>query len=388
MGTSRKKDKERKSDRSKWLGILLFVILGVICGFYSGVYIFSIGAEAAGGNPIPLFVWMIVCIYLAMLLEIIIHEGGHFIFGKISGYRFIFFRIGSLMLLKNKGKYQLKKFKIAGTGGQCLMIPPMSDSPDFPYLLYNFGGALANMIAAVISLLLNSQFTNPWVSLLLSLNFMIGIGFALINGIPMKLAGVSNDGYNVLNLGKDPMARKSFGVQLTLNGLLADGMRLRDMPEEWFEFSPETDLSNHLNCSTGVIRFSYLNDLHRFEEARELAEQLLTAPGCLEIYKNELRCELLFYELIGACREEVIKELYTKQLHKYIKVSLSSSIAKRRLMYAYELLANRNEQEAAKQLKAFEATTKSYPYTGEIESERELIDLINKAAQERKDALA
>lgn len=388
MGTSRKKDKERKSDRSKWLGILLFLILGVICGFYSGVYIFSIGAEAAGGNPIPLFVWMIVCIYLAMLLEIIIHEGGHFIFGKISGYRFIFFRIGSLMLLKNKGKYQLKKFKIAGTGGQCLMIPPMSDSPDFPYLLYNFGGALANMIAAVISLLLNSQFTNPWVSLLLSLNFMIGIGFALINGIPMKLAGVSNDGYNVLNLGKDPMARKSFGVQLTLNGLLADGMRLRDMPEEWFEFSPETDLSNHLNCSTGVIRFSYLNDLHRFEEARELAEQLLTAPGCLEIYKNELRCELLFYELIGACREEVIKELYTKQLHKYIKVSLSSSIAKRRLMYAYELLANRNEQEAAKQLKAFEATTKSYPYTGEIESERELIDLINKAAQERKDALA
>lgn len=389
MENNVKKDKGKKFNRSKLLGILVFVILGFTCGFYSGIYIYKVGAKAATGNVFPMFIWLIVCIYLAMLFQIIIHEGGHFIFGKISGYQFIFFRVGSIMLLKNKGKYQLKKFKIAGTGGQCLMVPPRSDSSDFPYLLYNFGGAIANIVAAVLSLLFNLLLSdNPWLSLFLSLNLMMGFGFALINGIPMKLAGISNDGYNALYLGKDTAARKAFGVQLTMNSLLADGQRLRDMPEEWFEFSLESDLTNHFNCSIGMARCAYLSDLHRFEEARELSERLLAAPGCLDLYKNELRCELLFYELIGACREDVIKQLYTKELKKYIKVSISASIARRRLLYGYEMLANRNEMEAAKQLKVFEATTKSYPFTGEIESERELIDIINKVNQERREAEA
>ena len=55
-----------------------------------------------------------------------------------------------------------------------------------------------------------------------------------MNGIPMRLGNVDNDGYNALCLGKSPAALRSFWLQMKINQQISRGVRLKDMPEDWF----------------------------------------------------------------------------------------------------------------------------------------------------------
>jgi hypothetical protein len=148
------------------------------------------------------------------------------------------------------------------------------------------------------------------------------------------------------------------------------------MPIDWFELPPNADLNNHIISSIRVLKCSYLHDKRQFAEAKALIEDILeNIPELTVLYQNELRCELLFYEIIDQCREDVIQQLYTKELKKYIKVTASYA-SRRRLLYAYALLVEKNEKKAQKELAAFEKIVKTSPFKADIESEKEMIALI------------
>lgn len=381
-----KKIKEIMTNNTNVFAIAIFVIIGGICGFFGGIVMGRSLKQGSGGSEaLLMFVWFVVALYLAMFLQIVIHEGGHFLFGKISGYKFCSFRIGSLMLIFDKGKYKWKKFNIAGTGGQCLMTPPEGDGYEYPYLLYNLGGSITNSIVGILSLMIYFIVPhNAYLTLFLLTLFILGIAFALMNAIPLKIAGMANDGLNAFSLGKDRQARHAFWLQLYINGLIASGTRLRDQPSHLFELPEDIDYTNTLNCSLGVMRCNYLQDIRQFEESKLLSEYMIEhAPGTLEIQKNELRCELLYFEMLGECRQDEIERMYTKKVQKYIKIT-SSYVSRKRLLYAYEVLVMKSVEGAKKQLEAFEKTAKTYPYSAEIEGEREQIEFINQIADLRK----
>jgi hypothetical protein len=216
-----------------------------------------------------------------------------------------------------------------------------------------------------------------YLSVFLGISIIIGIAFALMNGIPMYLGGLSNDGMNALSLGKDREAKRAFWLQLYINGLIANGTRLAHMSEEFFQLPDKADLNNPLICAIGALKCSYLQDKKQFDEAKEMCEYMLeNAPGLFEIHKNELRCELLFYEILGPCRREEIEKLYTKQLKKYIKAT-SLYVSRKRLMYTYALLLEGDAVKAEKELAGFEKAARVYPYEIEVQCERELIALVD-----------
>ena len=56
-----------------------------------------------------------------------------------------------------------------------------------------------------------------------------------------------------------------------------------------------------------------------FDLAKEYYENVLDkTPNIIKLYENEIKCELLFYEILNENMEKV-KELYTKELRNYIK---------------------------------------------------------------------
>jgi IS1 family transposase len=121
-------------------------------------------------------------------------------------------------------------------------------------------------------------------------------------------------------------------------------------------------------------------DKHEFAEARTFAEQTLAkAEKAVELYKNELRCELLFLEIIGQRRPEEIERWYTNDLKKYIKAS-RSQVAKSRLIYAYQKLIERNESATRKALAEFNKACLNTPYKGELVLEQELLGIIDELA--------
>ena len=327
---------------------------------------------------------LIALVALAAFLQIIIHEGGHLVFGLATGYRFSSFRVASLMLLKRDGRYELKHLSIAGTGGQCLMIPPAYTEEGFPYKLYNLGGVIANVVSALIcGLLLIPFHNNRYVMAFLASIAVIGVGYALMNGIPFGSGTVPNDGWNALHMGENPLALKSFWTQLAINAEQAAGARLKDLPAEWFFVPTDEQLQNGMIASMAILSENRLMDMHDLKGARSLIAWLDDADSKLpELYRHLMINDLAYCDLLLDSTDADISELddpTTKAILKQMK----DFPPVLRTRHAVELLAHHDRAAADKVVARFEKVARRYPYESDLEGERELMAITEVAWEQR-----
>ncbi len=357
------------------VSVLIYLLIGALCG---GLFLRY--GETLPDSFVLTMVLLLGSVYLAMAVQIAIHEAGHLVFGLLTGYRFSSYRFFSLMWIKQDGKLRFKKLNLAGTGGQCLMAPP-DWREDFPFVLYNLGGVLMNLISAALFWLL-SLIAAPTAKIFLLMGALIGLAFALLNGLPLRVGPVDNDGRNILSIRKSPAARRAFWLQMKVNERQAAGVRLRDMPEDWFSVPGDETPENSILAAVSVNRAARLMDAHRLDEAAALQDRLIAQEDLAGIYRGLLRCDRVFCELLGEGREDVLASLQTKEQTKFMK-SMKSYPSVLRTQIALALLHD-HDGAAAEKLKAeFEKIARSYPYPTDIESERELIALAEeKAVQE------
>ena len=313
-------------------------------------------------------------IIAAFFIQLIIHESGHLIFGLLSGYRFSSFRILSFLIKKEGDRLTLKKLRLSGTAGQCLMAPPDPVEGRIPYVLYNLGGVLMNLVSAVLSVLvciLIGPERKGW--LFLAVLAIAGIYLALTNGIPSGGGAVPNDGYNAVNLGKDPEAADSFWKQLKVSQKQSEGIRLKDMPEEWFRLSDGADLNNPLIAAVAVFAENRYMDCGDFSKAEEKIRLLTSEDVSLApLYRALLANDKVYIEALEKGTDTDLSPIRDKETAAILKQmkGLPSVI---RTEYAIASLVDKDAVKAGSALKAFEKAAKSYPYPVEIETERELI---------------
>ncbi len=322
-------------------------------------------------DDLIVMIFMIVVAYVAIMIQVIIHELGHMIFGLMSGYHFVSFRVFNIMLLKQNGHWKLKRYSLPGTGGQCLMSPPDIVDGKMPVMLYNLGGVIMNIIASIIFLMLCLQTEDPFIFLLLYILIIIGVVTALTNGIPMQVNNINNDGYNVLELKRNQKATYAFWFQLKIASLQAFGYRFKDMPID-FKISDDRDLDNCLIAMQQALYCNYLMDKHEFDETLELLNTLINKKGINGMNKYLLDLDRIYIELFNHHFDNV-KVLYTKELQKFMK-SMKKCPSVLRMQYTYALLYENNKDKADK-IQAKFNNIKSYPYPGEMVSERELMAL-------------
>ena len=373
--------KEKKNSKigSHIISISFFTVMGVILGF---AMIAFLEWQLPEGLPSSVKAVrtciMLVLLYLSWFLHIVIHEAGHLVCGLLTGYSFSSFRIGSIMLLKENGKLVIKRLKIAGTGGQCLMAPPEMVNEKFPVVLYNLGGSLFNLVVCL--LFVPVLIAAPQGGLLALFSFlMIGMGVisCLGNGIPLHTKNVDNDGYNAISLGKSKEAMRAFWLQMSMNQQLSKGKRLKDMPDEWFEMPSDEAMKINLVAAIGVSVCNRLMDQHRFEEADELMEHILEIEtGMIGIHRNLVICDRMYCEMIHENRQDLLEQFYTKEQKKFMK-AMRAFPSVIRTEYAYAVLVDKDLKKAGKLLAAFERVAKTYPYPNDINSERELIGIVD-----------
>ena len=369
--------KKKKDIKSTIVTIGISIVI-FLAGFFGG----GLAGRVLAKFSMPFSESLIsVITYIAIFiiifgLHIILHEVGHLILGLMSGYEFISFRVGSLTLVKDEGKFKFKKFNIKGTGGQCLMMPKTDNYKELKYVLYNLGGTLMNLIITIISLVILIAFNiSPIIKFILIASIISGVICVISNGIPMKFGGIANDGYNIVSISKDDFMKYCFYIQLKVNGLLSKGMRMKGMPIEWFYLREGADLNNHLVTSLKIMEGNYYYDNLNFEAAQRCYEEILeNTPKIIKIYEYEINCELLFFEILKGNMDRV-KELYTKELRNYIKAT-ECYISRKRLMYAYNLIVLKDKKKTEKVLKEIEKVKKTYPIKGDILSEEEVIRFI------------
>lgn len=365
------------------IAMALMLLAGAVCGALMMTYIDQcFGNETPGWQGIVMLAGLFFGMYFMILVQTVVHEAGHLVFGLISGYRFTSFRIGSLMWIREGEKIRLRRMSLAGTGGQCLMEPPAWGDGEIPVTLYNLGGSILNTLISLVFLALYWLVGKgtAW-GILLLMGSLLGITFALVNGIPLRMGMVDNDGYNALSLRKDPAARRAFWGQLQVNAQIAKGTRVKDMPREWFSKPSDQELQNSLVVAVAIFDCNRLMDEHRFEEAEaRMAELMEKKTGMVDLYRNLLLCDRIYIELVGQNREEVLDGWMSREFDKFLK-SMRAYPTVVRTQYVYTLLGKGNLAEAEKYKSQFERIAKTHPYPCEIDSERELMDIAEQKAE-------
>ncbi len=404
------KNSEKKAKKStkikkkiNWIDmipLMLIVIMGIIIGILNEYYI-DMEEKTLGEWFIHMGI-LLLGFYVLYTVQIMIHEAGHLIFGLLSGYRFSSFRILNFMILrqeeeeeekeeteeikesgerKRKEKLKLCRYGIAGTGGQCLMVPPDIVDGKMPVVLYNLGGCLMDLLSGVICFLIGLYAdVASVVTLTLFIMALIGIESALVNAIPLNLSTISNDGYNLYSMKKDSSTQYSLWLQLKLNEQVARGKRLKDMPEEWFKLPSDDEIKNAINTPRCVFACNRLMDAHRFCEAREKIDHYLNIESKMAgVHRNLMLCDKIYLMLLDGDETETVKHFYTKELQEFMKV-MENFPSVLRTEYAIALLMDGDGQKADKIKQKFEKAAKKYPFSGDLESERELMDIAQNIA--------
>ncbi|MCQ2501074.1 MAG: M50 family metallopeptidase [Lachnospiraceae bacterium] len=356
--------------------IILYLLCGVACGIVLGNMMDRIHVwEPVGGLILGLLLFYVVTIF-----EIVIHEGGHLVAGLLSGYRFVSFRVFSWLIAEEQGKLKLKRFSLAGTAGQCLLDPPELKDGAIPVKFYNLGGVLANIFTSVIGLICyilvdkNSITSGLWLMVMI-----LGIGYALANGLPFSNGMVNNDGYNVRYLAKDPIAMKGFWTQLRVNAEQARGVALSDMPDAWFDMPSDEALKDAMTASQAVIRCNRFMEQQDFAGALDRMEALLGKDtAIMGLHRALLKSDCIYCRILLDHDKEEVRAMMDKEQQKIMK-SMKGLPCIQRTEYAYALLVEGNMQKAEKIKDTFMKMEKSYPYKAEFESERSLLELAERA---------
>ena len=76
---------------------------------------------------------------------LILHEGGHYLFGKLTGYQLLSFQVKKFVYSEKNKKITYIQSGPTVIAGQCLMSPPPKGSyAEKPFKLYLLGGVMVN----------------------------------------------------------------------------------------------------------------------------------------------------------------------------------------------------------------------------------------------------
>ena len=353
-------------------GIALFTDM-TLAAFFGKLFRLHI-AEVIG------FPLLFICFFLITLfLQVTLHEAGHLICGLASGYRFVSFRIFNFTWIRKDGKWVLKRFSVAGTGGQCLLAPPDRPEEEIPVCGYNMGGVMMNILTALVALgfLLWMEDSPFMLSVFLVFWVIIGLFLGVTNGVPMKLGGIGNDAYTLRLLRHNPATKHALILQLRINALIQEGMRPKDMPEEWFKQDAATiDYKDILQATIGLMNVSCLLDREEWEDAYRLLEDVKShSSELIGILQQETDAELLFTALVTG-RKERAGELATDKLLRYIHLYSRVSSSKQRQLFALALYQEHDREKAETIYRSVVNLREKYLMQGEVNMDIALMEVL------------
>ncbi|MBR2811671.1 MAG: hypothetical protein IKD69_09855 [Solobacterium sp.] len=318
--------------------------------------------------------YIILAVFAAHEVCVILHEAGHLAGGLLCGYSFHSFRIGSLQLSRIDGRWHFSRVKVEGTSGQCVMVPPASDHPeDVPCLLYHAGGGLANVVTALFSLIGLLVSGNLYVRAFLFLTGSISTAQALLNLVPSMIQ-LPNDGYNMR------CCKESREDRIAMYSILRrqayPDRTPSEMPASLFSYSEEGKYSR----VSKLLHGSFLLDQLRFREAEAFfADCARDDEAAFPYYRLEGACEQLFCLLVLGEKEK-ITDVYDDALQDYLEKTKKTDAAKRRVLYAFNLLYRHDEKAAEEEYAAAKRLIARMDSQGEARMEEKLLAIVKDKA--------
>lgn len=356
-------------------GLLLGAVIGLIIiipiiALIDGESVMTVASTIFGKltlQKVAGIAWMLLATLLAAILNIIIHEAGHLVAGLLTGYKFVSFRFFNWTLIRKDGRLLWRNFELEGTGGQCLMAPPDKPLEEIDTRWYNAGGVLAQIIITLLSIVLIWALDLPeWLDILLGMMALFGIYGVLTNGIPMKLGGVANDGFNLLQLEKDLAAKQSFCNVLELNALNQAGKTYGEMPDRLFNIPDPIDWKNPLHAAAVLASATRQQAQYHWEESyQQLTEALRHKSDIMPLYQLELE-NMMTLACIATGRDEEARQHYTDEVAKYVTHHAPTQSDKQMTTMAVALALEGDRPKAEQLLNKLDADHDKFIHQGDL----------------------
>jgi len=248
--------------------------------------------EPKGLEILWMILLQIVFFVIGFSLSTIIHEGGHMVFGLISGYHLTSFRFGPFSINYNGEKYKFELDKMnLGILGQCLMSPPKPKKKIKPkFYLYNAGGLIFSYLLLVIMLLMFFLIDAKYNRFILAPMIFIDFYLSIINTIPTK--GGLNDVCNYLNVKKNPKYIDAilYQLEVTTNVFLGKRMGTKTLYTGYYEIPLD-----HITLPNALFKFYYEIDHDNYDNARVYINDIKKSLSHLVHIQHHL---LSIYEIV------------------------------------------------------------------------------------------
>ena len=266
------------------ISILVYIGLFLICSLNKYNILLSILFQVIGFViTIPIFVAL--------------HETGHLVFGLITGYKVLSFKLGPFEWYSSNDSVRFRINPLNSIVlGQCLMSPPKKKKRMKPkFYLYNAGGLIFSYASTLLFILLFFLINNVYVKFLFVPIISISV-FLLINNSMYQKGGI-NDVCNHMLVKKNPKYINAIMYQLEMVSNIYNGKRYgaKTSYEPYYE--------NNLNHITvAVVQFKFLQavDKEDFETAKEMGKLLLRNYNSIFMptIKMSVLFEILYTDLV------------------------------------------------------------------------------------------
>lgn len=344
---------------------VLMSLLGIFLGFLGAQHL----SEAGFLSLFDRLFKGLFLLALSLVLATFVHEAGHLIAGGLTGYRFLSFMVFGWVLYRRGEVLAWGRFHLPGALGQALMLPPERPPEKLPYIAYNLGGILANLLTGSLALLL-AFFWKPGAMpffIFAGCSFFLGI----LNALPLKLQGIATDGYHLMLMKNSLSAREAFAKSLYLQKRDYDGKDLATVPGAYLETAhvDDDELSNMLY-------------LYAFEHAlarMALEEAALRGAALLKrrihpLHQSLIRSELCFLSLLETGADG---QGYAKGLEALWKAFPLPSLL--RTQIAYQRIQRQDEAAAARLEAKRLQVSKRTPMRGSLLAEERLLKALASA---------
>lgn len=362
--------KKPLNKKKKNWSLIIQLVIGSIVGLIIGIYgVNKVFTEEWKSSTLLLSV---LFMFISIFININIHEFGHFIFGKIFGYRLLSYRIGFLTWNYENGRMKFSIIKNKGYDGLCAMIPPKHEISNSKIILFSAGGIMLNILSGLVFLSLPSVLLNPPFTLKLFLYISGGTALflAILNLLPFFSGNNPTDGKVIWSLFlKRPFAKKLIELNKTIAQLSA-GTRPRDM-----------EISSEVNMDSQEI-YDLMTKLHLYFKALD-NKDFDNALNCINFLEDNLEAfpyvalPGLYYELcfMGCITGDKNRtKIYYNKAGKVLQND--KDINGMRVKAYYEYYINNNEASALKFCDSAIEVESKFPIKGQSLMERDLVEAL------------
>lgn len=349
------------------IAVFVQLLIGGAIGF-AGAH-FAVGRLFEDRWTLARLLQFIIFLYIAVFIHINIHEFGHFIFGRLFGYRLISYRVGVFAWNNENGRMRLSIIKNKGYGGLCAMIPPEKAIPVYKEVMFYFGGILFNILSSVffLSLLYILHSTSEMAELFLITIGGTGLILGIMNFMPFIAHNNATDGKLIWSLLlKDPFARKLKEVN-KMTSQLSAGIRPRDM-----ELAPLSDTEQLQAFDLMAILFAYFKALDS-SNLEDMQHDIALLEKNLDSFPHPA-LPSLYYELCYmACisGEADQARIYYEKAGKILQ--RDRDVNGLRVKAYYEYYINKDPERAAAYCENALAVADKFPIKGQGLMEKDLV---------------